>query len=113
MQVSIPKLFQIHAGPIPRINAFYGRGIGPIWLDYLTCTGNETDLLKCSHNGIGVTGYFCGHNDDVGVQCPGNIECGNCDVHIEIKVAVVQLERNIFSKFQTLIYGFPIRFSKC
>ena len=59
------------AGPVPYINAFYGRGSGPIWLDYLRCTGNETSLLNCSHSGIGITRYYCGHDDDVGVECPG------------------------------------------
>ena len=59
------------AGPVPYINAFYGQGSGPIWLDYLRCTGNETSLLNCSHSGIGITRYYCGHDDDVGVECPG------------------------------------------
>ena len=59
------------AGSVPYINAFYGQGSGPIWLDYLRCTGNETALMNCSHSGIGITRYYCGHDDDVGVQCPG------------------------------------------
>ena len=61
----------LFAGPVPYLNAYYGQGSGPIWLDYLRCTGNETNLLNCSHSGIGITRYYCGHDDDVGVQCPG------------------------------------------
>ena len=67
---SISLLFQ---GAIPYINAHFGYGSGPIWLDSLLCTGRESNLLNCSHRGIGVTYSFCGHDDDVGVQCPGKI----------------------------------------
>ena len=53
------------------MNARFGSGSGPIWLDYLYCDGNEHSLLNCSHRGIGGTSRFCTHLDDVGVQCPG------------------------------------------
>ena len=29
-------------------------------------------MLNCSHSGIGIIGYYCGHDDDAGVECPGN-----------------------------------------
>ena len=58
-------------GAIPYYNAHFGSGSGPIWLDYLYCSGNENSLLNCSHRGIGATSFFCDHLDDVGVQCPG------------------------------------------
>ena len=66
---SSPPILHYFVGPIPYTNAFYGRGSGPIWLQYLSCTGNETNLLNCSHSGIGVS--YCNHRSDVGVQCPG------------------------------------------
>ncbi|KAK7482045.1 hypothetical protein BaRGS_00026737, partial [Batillaria attramentaria] len=44
---------------------------GRILLDNLGCTGNEESLLECNHNGIG--NHDCGHHEDVGVQCPGNV----------------------------------------
>ena len=59
-------------GSIPRRYGFYGRQSGPIWLSYLSCTGNETSLLNCSHHGIGYS-YCNNYYDDVGVQCPGDI----------------------------------------
>lgn len=44
----------------------------PIWLDNVLCTGNESSLLDCSHNGIGEWNTSCvQHNDDVGVRCLG------------------------------------------
>ena len=50
--------------------AFFGQGDGPIWLNYLRCTGNERSwLLDCAARSIG--SYNCGHSDDIGVVCSG------------------------------------------
>lgn len=42
-------------------------GTGPIHLDDLECTGEETDIFECSHPGIAVTN--CNHEEDAGVVC--------------------------------------------
>lgn len=44
-------------------------GSGPIYLDNVGCTGSESSLLECTHNGIGV--HNCRHTDDIGVKCQG------------------------------------------
>ena len=51
-----------------RHRAYYGQGSGPIWLDYLRCTGNEQTIGDCTHLGWGIH-YFCNHSKDAGVKC--------------------------------------------
>ena len=49
------------------ISAADGNGI--IWLDEVMCLGNETELLDCPSNPIGIND--CDSSDDVGVRCVG------------------------------------------
>ena len=46
--------------------AWFGRGTGPIHLDFVHCSGNEQNLLDCNPQ----TADICGHNQDAGVACP-------------------------------------------
>ena len=48
-------------------SAGFGQGSGSIWLDSVTCTGNESTLSSCGHLGIGVT--RCNHSEDASVIC--------------------------------------------
>ena len=54
-------------GAIALQGAAFGLGIGPILLDDVRCSGNETSLFNCSHRGIGR--HNCGHHEDAGVIC--------------------------------------------
>jgi len=45
----------------------YGPGSGPIWLDDLRCTGSESRLSSCRHNGWGR--HNCRHREDVSIAC--------------------------------------------
>ena len=51
--------------------AYFGRGTGPIWLDDLSCTGSESRLIDCHHNGFGV--HNCIHHEDASLFCEGNL----------------------------------------
>ena len=47
--------------------AEFGKGEGPILLDEVACTGDESTLQSCDSLGIGVND--CGHAEDAGVIC--------------------------------------------
>ena len=48
----------------------FAMASGPIWLSGLQCTGWESDLLTCKHDGQGGWGdNDCRHYQDVAVNC--------------------------------------------
>ena len=58
------------------INSHFGGGSGETWLDGVACTGSESRISDCSHNGWGVED--CGHTEDAGVECGGTyVSCEN------------------------------------
>ena len=66
--ISLDHIMYVYTtGAVPHSGAWFGRGTGPIHLDNVHCSGNEPNLLACSH----LTIDNCGHDDDAGVACPG------------------------------------------
>ena len=53
--------------PIRGRDHLYGSGVGLITLDNVVCTGEETDLLQCDHDGVLTSN--CDHNEDAAVVC--------------------------------------------
>ena len=52
-------------------NGIFSPGTGPIFLDEVTCSGDETILSNCTHRGISV--HNCYHSEDAGVICPQGV----------------------------------------
>ncbi|XP_030840909.1 deleted in malignant brain tumors 1 protein-like [Strongylocentrotus purpuratus] len=52
---------------VARSRATYGQGSGPIYLDDVGCSGNESRLTDCSNGGW--NNHYCGHAEDAGVDC--------------------------------------------
>lgn len=50
-------------------SGLFGDGSGPIFLDDVRCTGDETSLGQCHHLGLLV--HNCGHHEDAGAICSG------------------------------------------
>ncbi|NWV42829.1 DMBT1 protein, partial [Grantiella picta] len=50
------------------------RGSGPIWLDDVTCTGEERDFFQCPARTWG--NHNCHHGEDAGVICTGELSSG-------------------------------------
>ena len=58
-------------GAVAFSNAHFGPGTGPIYLDNLDCSGNESNLTDCARSSY-VSCYY-GHAEDAGVRCQGAV----------------------------------------
>ena len=66
----LPWVF-LHAALDALVPAYFGQGNGDILLDELECAGNETKLINCPHDGVGV--HNCRHSEDIGVVCESKV----------------------------------------
>ena len=48
-------------------SAAFGEGTGPIQLDDVECTGDESKLIDCPASDLGE--HNCGHQEDASVMC--------------------------------------------
>lgn len=56
---------------VPVTAAGFGQGTGNIFLDDVTCFGNESSILQCETNALGDND--CDHSEDVGVICSNSM----------------------------------------
>nr|AEI72620.1 WC1 [Bos taurus] len=69
--------------------AYFGPGLGPIWLLYTSCDGTESTVSDCRHSNIKdyrTDNYS--HDDDAGVVCSGFVRLaggdGSCSGRVEV-----------------------------
>ncbi len=60
-QLGFPQATQAYSG------ATHGQGTGPIWMDGVTCSEDESHIYDCRHRGWGNTN--CTHSQDASVKC--------------------------------------------
>ena len=60
-------LLCMYTGAVPRTQAVYGQGTGPIFMDNVVCNGQELRLLDCASNALAA--HDCTHLQDAGVVC--------------------------------------------
>uniref|UniRef100_A0A3B4G5I5 Soluble scavenger receptor cysteine-rich domain-containing protein SSC5D n=1 Tax=Pundamilia nyererei TaxID=303518 RepID=A0A3B4G5I5_9CICH len=70
-----------HAISAPE-SAHFGRGTGPIWLDNVACSGQESALSHCSHPGFGQNN--CEHNEDAKCEKMRLVGPSRCSGRVEI-----------------------------
>ena len=76
----------------------FGLGSGPIFLDSVSCNGNELSITSCDHLGVNIT-RRCTHSEDIGVRCSN--EQGNC--HIASYVIIMLPDFGNLTKFSQLV----------
>lgn len=54
-------------GSVVKERELFGQGQGLIWMDDVSCVGNESDIVRCPH--FGPLDQNCGHDEDVAVVC--------------------------------------------
>ena len=65
MAIVVCRMLGFDSGVV-KSRAFFGEGTGPILMDNVGCTGNETSLFECQHLQCH---HDCSHREDVGVDC--------------------------------------------
>ncbi|KAJ8916663.1 hypothetical protein NQ315_000308 [Exocentrus adspersus] len=80
------RYFGFSGTSIVKKEAYFGPGDGPIWLDQVSCLGNETELRYCTQWNWGE--HNCDHSEDVGVVCSNQVEEVQLQRHSKLTTTV-------------------------
>lgn len=80
--------------------ANFSAGSGRIWMDHVSCRGNESALWDCKHDGWGK--HNCTHQQDAGVTCSGKTYTNKSSLYMKCFVGKkcideLKTKRNQFS----------------
>ena len=64
-------------------DAYFGQGIGSIFLDNVGCSGSETSLISCSYT---TPTSSDDHSEDAAVRCPGQQHFSDAYIHYKLKL---------------------------
>ncbi|XP_051543956.1 deleted in malignant brain tumors 1 protein-like [Myxocyprinus asiaticus] len=69
-----------------KTGAYFGQGSGPIWMQDVNCSSNESTLKNCKYTRWGTS--MCRHEKDAGVICGGIVRLansnGSCSGTVEV-----------------------------
>ncbi|XP_017904018.1 PREDICTED: antigen WC1.1 [Capra hircus] len=69
------------------VSSSFGTGSGPIWLDEVSCRGEESQVWRCPT--LGWLQHNCDHQEDAGVVCSGFVRLaggdGPCSGRVEVR----------------------------
>ena len=84
-------------------NAFFGEGVGDIFVDDVICNGTERSLQECRFS----SEHNCNHSEDAGVMCEG--ESSNVpDLHCQNAIKVWRNTMFDFSEYSLTFYQVPV-----
>ena len=68
-------------------SARFGQGRGPIVMDDVRCSGQETSIMNCTFS----SNHNCAHSEDAGIRCQSIVNTSKC---MDCTVAIATFVRH-------------------
>ena len=86
---------------IAQVEASFGAGTGRIYLDEVSCLGDEDNVLDCNYT----ADHDCSHSEDAGVLCYSGMYLGFCHITCCWEILVIS-----YLKMAWCIFMFILQF---